>query len=355
MDPSLGLDYLEKLTYLYNLHLSQYGLHLAAKLNASIVLPCFIALGLLFVVAICSSRLAGRPISNHSDYIQALFTVLAPTSVAWPKEYARLVTHSSSSRSKTISVSMTSIISKVCDGSVEIRNYGDLPDLFSETLLVYGWRVSLALDAAWNLERGPSSKHRPSLKRAHNASSPKLSDESLVSFSITTNAHLDLDHLPFSRLEPSLLELRANLAPGTVATLEFTTLAPHVAFFSPHFTICAVPFLPRRHLRVAAKTDRIRTRTATPLQASLHRILELLTAAGPGTALALENVSNVSRQYADGLNAAAEHLEDDSATRAAFIRQWGEAGWREQRLMMGWEAALFSAGLLMRWVVIVRK
>jgi hypothetical protein len=85
----------------------------------------------------------------------------------------------------------------------------------------------------------------------------------------------------------------------------------------------------------------------------LHRILELLTT---GTAaLALENVSNVSRQYADGLSAAATHLEEASATRAAFIRQWGDAGWREERLMMGWEAALFSAGLLMRWVVVVRK
>ncbi|KAJ7256499.1 hypothetical protein B0H12DRAFT_1232828 [Mycena haematopus] len=266
---------------------------------------------------------------------------------------------------------MASLINRVCDGAVEIRNYGDLPDLFSETLLVYGWRVCLAVDAAWNFEvlrwvvasyfswslRGPVSKYRPSLKRAHNTSKPKPSGQSPV-FSITSNAHLDLDYLPFSNLEPSLLELRTTLAPGTFVTLEFTTLAPHVAFLSPHFTICAVPFLPRRHLRSATKIAPCwihPTRTATPLQASLHRILELLTAAGPGVALALENVSNVSKQYADGLNAAAEHLEGASGTRAAFIGQWGEAGWREQRLMMGWEAALFSAGLLMRWVVVVRK
>jgi hypothetical protein len=170
--------------------------------------------------------------------------------------------------------------------------------------------------------------------------------------------HLDFDYLPFSCLEPSLLELRATLTPGTSATLEFTTPAPHVAFLSPQFTLCAVPFLPRRHAAPPTSNStlpvsRARTRTATPLQASLHRILELLTT---GTAaLALENVSNVSRQYADGLSAAATHLEEASATRAAFIRQWGDAGWREERLMMGWEAALFSAGLLMRWVVVVRK
>jgi hypothetical protein len=156
-----------------------------------------------------------------------------------------------------------------------------------------------------------------------------------------------------------LLELRTTLAPGTFATLEFTTSAPHVTFLSPQFILCAVPFLPHKHARARAKanitpTDR-RNRTATPLLASLHRVLELLTA-GPGTgALALENVSNVSTKYAEGLTGAAERLEDDSATRAAFIHQWGEGAWREQRLMLGWEAALYSAGLLKRWVVIVRK
>ncbi|KAF8205781.1 hypothetical protein K438DRAFT_1670024 [Mycena galopus ATCC 62051] len=369
MAPSLRLDYLEQnLVYLYSRHLSQYAPHLATKLNSLNVLPCFVALCLLSILVFCSSRLSGHPISNPSDSIQALFTVIAPTSVAWPREYARLVTYSTSSRSKTISISMASLIGRVCDGAIEIRNYGDLPDLFSENLLVYGWHICLALDAAWNFEvlrwvvgnhfswnlRGSSSKQRPSLKRAHNTSEPKPNGESPFSFSITSNAHLDLDYVPFSRLEPSLLELRATLVPGTFATLEFTAPAPHVSFLSPHFIICAVPFLPRRHVaQIAPNSIHPRTRTATPLQASLHRVLELLTAA-PG-ALALENVSNVSKQYAEGLNKAAEQLEDAGVTRAAFIRQWGEAGWREQRLMMGWEAALFSAGLLTRWLVVVRK
>ncbi|KAJ7735430.1 hypothetical protein B0H14DRAFT_3516846 [Mycena olivaceomarginata] len=293
---ALQLDFMrQNLASLYDLRFSQYAprLTVTLDLNASTILPCFAALCLLFLLL---SSLSSPPQSATE--------------------------------------------------AVEIRNYADLPDLFSENLVVYGWRITLALDTAWNLEvlrwvtgsyfswslPKSSSKPRPNLKRAHNTSEPKPTDDESpaapLSFSITPNVHLDFDYLPFSCLEPSLLELRATLTPGTSATLEFTTPAPHVAFLSPHNSTLPGP--------------RARTRTATPLQASLHRILELLTT---GTAaLALENVSNVSRQYADGLSAAATHLEEASATRAAFIRQWGDAGWREERLMMGWEAALFSAG-----------
>ncbi|KAJ6531310.1 hypothetical protein B0H19DRAFT_967011 [Mycena capillaripes] len=376
----LRLDGLGKnVKHLYELHLSQHAPRLAASLNALIILPVVAAFLLLSFSILCFSRLSRRPNNKPSDALQALFTVIAPTSVAWPREYASLVTHSISTRSKNISISMSSLIGKVCGGEIEVRNYADLSDLFLGNLVVYGWRVSLALDTLWNFEvlgwvvgsyfwrrvflllRIPHL--RQPLKRLHGASQPKPTDSGpsasaslFPSFSLTSNAHLDLDHTPFSALEPVLLELRTTLAPGTFATLEFTTPAPHVTFPSPQFTLCAIPFLPRKHARACAGPNATsiapaRTRTATPLLASLHRVLELLTA-GSG-ALALENVSNMSKQYTNGLTAAAAHLEDDRAARAAFVHQWGVAGWREQRLMMGWEAALFSARLLTRWVVVV--
>ncbi|KAK7038068.1 hypothetical protein R3P38DRAFT_2904239 [Favolaschia claudopus] len=283
---------------------------------------------------------------------------------------------------------MSSFIGSLCDGSVEIRNYEDLSELFAEKLVVYSWRIDLALDATWNLKvlrfiltsrygwrrsqsefsfqhsnPGPAA-YKPNLQRTHDSSEPRSNPEDPLwpfSFSLTSNTHLDLDHLPFSHLESSLLNLRTTLTSGSFATLEFTTPAPHVTFLSPQFTLCAVPFLPRKHARQdetpPSTRPPLRIRTATPLLASLHRILELLTTrrAGPGDALKLENVSNVSKDYARALNAAAERFEDVAAMREAFISQWGEAGWREQRLMMGWEAALFSAGLLMRWLVVVRR
>ncbi|KAJ7112453.1 hypothetical protein C8R43DRAFT_153168 [Mycena crocata] len=279
---------------------------------------------------------------------------------------------------------MSSLVASVCDGTVEVRNYADLPELFSDKLVVYGWRFSLALDALGNLEvlrwvvfshfswpkvrcnslfatialirpKQPetSKKLKRGLKRAYGTSRPKEDSlpVSIQSLSLTTNTHLDLDYTPFSSLESSLLRLRSTLAPGALASLEFTTPTPSVTFLSTQFTICAVPFMTRKYPGGSGAPNR--NRTATPLLASLHRVLELLTA-GPA-ALALESVSNVSQQYADGLTAAAEHLEDDRATRTTLIQQCGMAAWREQRLMMAWEAALFSAGHLSRWVVVVRK
>ncbi|KAJ7172137.1 hypothetical protein C8R46DRAFT_1348614 [Mycena filopes] len=362
---ALRLNDVEKhLRPFYDSHFSQYA-PVVTK-NATIILPVLASfLVLLVIIFSFSPSPSPRSSNDHSDPLEALLTIIAPTSVAWPKEYARLLAHNSSSRTRTISISMDNLIVKVCDGAVEVRSYADLPDLFSDKLLVYGWRIAVALDI-WNLEvlrwsigshfscRQPelSTGPRRALKRAHGTSIPK-EDSSLapLSFSLTPNTHLDLDYTPFSALESSLLELRATLTPGTSATLEFTTPAAHVTFLSPHFTLCAVPFLPRKHC-ITSKTPN-RTRTATPLLGSLHRVLELLTA-GPA-ALALESASNVSGKYADGLSAAAEHLEENRAARTAFVHRWGVTGWREERLMMAWEAALFSAGHLTRWIVIVRK
>ncbi|KAJ7766879.1 hypothetical protein B0H16DRAFT_1412808 [Mycena metata] len=342
----------------YNLHLPQYAY--VVEKNATIILLAFAAFIILLALIFPFSS-SSHPPDKPSDAVEALLTVLSPTYAAWPKDYAHLVAHNTSPRSRTLSISMDSLISKVYDGTLEVRNYADLPDLFSEHLVVYGWRISLALETSWNLEvlrwsigshfswRTPSAEPRRALKRAHGTSKPK--DESPLSFSLTPNTHLDLDYTPFSAFESSLLELRTTLAPGTSATLEFTAPAAHLTFLSTHFTLCAVPLLPRRHC--ITRTTPTRTRTTTPLLGSLHRVLELLTA-GPA-ALALESVLNVSRKYADGLNAAALHLEEDRAARTAFVHQWGVAGWREQRLMMAWEAALFSAEHLTRWIVVVRK
>ncbi|KAJ6618812.1 hypothetical protein B0H10DRAFT_1658575, partial [Mycena sp. CBHHK59/15] len=155
---------------------------------------------------------------------------------------------------------------------------------------------------------------------------------------------LDLDYTPYPHLNAALLRLRHILAPGTAATLEFTAPAQPIAVLGSQFVLCVLPFLPRTHAPA---------RTSTPLFVSLQRVLALLTA-GPA-APALERVLNVSERYATALRATATRLEDDRGTRTTFIHQWGAAAWREQRLMLEWEAALFSAGHLTRWIVVVRK
>ncbi|KAJ7085729.1 hypothetical protein B0H15DRAFT_1023325 [Mycena belliarum] len=341
----------------------------ASKLHPLIV---FLGVACVFAAVLFPfSKHRKRP-HKQSDSAQALLTVIAPSSVAWPREYAGLVKHCASARSRTIAVSISSLIDNVCDGTVEVRNSAaDLPELFSEKLVVYGWHVGLAMDMSWNWEvistplqtsmlkallsipdtAVVEHRERPALKRTHGASNPKANiRHACISFSVTSNLHLDLDYVPYYHFEASLLQLRAAVAPGTFSSLEFTTPVSDLAFLGAQFNICAIPFLPRRYVRPGTSA---RNRTATPLLASFHRILELLTV-GPA-ALILENVSNMSKKYTVGLEAAAAHLEEDPAARTAFIQQWGVAGWREQRLMMAWEAALFSAGHLRRWVVVVRK
>ncbi|KAJ7632963.1 hypothetical protein FB45DRAFT_866459 [Roridomyces roridus] len=319
--------------------------------------PKFLVLPALLVCAVLVSLVSKKIPKDRDKAIQALFTILVPTRVAWPHEYMHLVDHSVSARSKTVTVSMTSFIDAICSGKIEIRNSADLPKLFSDKLNAHGWRVRFGLDSSWSwvVVAWVVGKHfswqvkptprRRALKRAHGVSEPK---ESITPLSLTPNSCLHLDYIPLAQLEPSLVQLRATLPAGTSATLEFTTSAAHLSFLSPQFTISAVPFLPRKRVGRSGVA-----RTATPLFASIHRILELLTA-GPA-ALALESVSNESIKYANALNAAATQLEQDPAARSAFIQQWKEEGWRERRLMLVWEAALFSAGHLMRWVVVVRR
>ncbi|KAJ7047171.1 hypothetical protein C8F04DRAFT_1062903 [Mycena alexandri] len=134
----------------YNLRLSQYAP--VVEKNATIILFAFAAFIVLLALIFVFSSSTHSPNNKPSDALEALLTVLAPTSAAWPKDYAHLVAHNASPRTRTLSISMDSLIAKVYDGTLEVRNYADLPDLFSENLVVYGWRVSLVLETSWNLE-----------------------------------------------------------------------------------------------------------------------------------------------------------------------------------------------------------
>ncbi|KAJ7286201.1 hypothetical protein C8J57DRAFT_1708554 [Mycena rebaudengoi] len=330
---------------------------------STVWLPPVVVCVVIVLVFYSSRNRPHRPRSWEPQ--QVLSTVITPTSVAWPKDYAQLVDHSSSSRARTLVISLSSLMRNIREGTVEIRNHDDLPEILSDKLVVYGWRVGLGLDTFWNLEvlrwaalnhfswKKPigTAERRPVLKRMHGSSTPKdEGPQKLISFSLiaNTNSQLDLDYTHFSHLEASILHIRNSLTPGTFETLEFTTPSQPIPFLSAQFILCSIPFLPRKYA-IHTRTPP-RYRTSTPVLASINRILELLTA-GP----TLERVVNVSEQYAAALNVRSLHLEDDKDCRAAFIQQWGLAGWREERLMMAWEAALFSAGWLTRWVVVIRK
>lgn len=186
----------------------------------------------------------------------------------------------------------------------------------------------------------------------------------LVPFYLTTASphsppFLSLDYIPYSQIEASLKSFQTRLRDGASGTLELTTLASNIAFLSTPFIFSAIPFLPRKYLKPDTQTPlRTTQRTSTPLFTSLPRIIELLTStshAGSSTQIRIESIQNVSQHTASFLQTLSTSLEDDSEVRTKFIDRWSIEGWREHRFLMDWEAGLLSAGLLTKWVIVVRK
>jgi hypothetical protein len=95
------------------------------------------------------------------------------------------------------------------------------------------------------------------------------------------------------------------------------------------------------------------------LLTSLHHIIKLLgnnsNSRSRSPAVRIESVHNISGEYFKILQENATELEDLPIVRDPFVRKWGVEAWREHRFWMAWEAGLFGAGFLQRWVVVIRK
>nr|GAT54626.1 predicted protein [Mycena chlorophos] len=289
--------------------------------------------------------------------IQALLTVITPVAAAWPRDYLPLVDHTTNARSKTVSVSLISLIDAICRRDIEFRNHEDFVEFLAGRLVAYGWRVQLALDGCvafkvlgWVVGSYFSWKPyktvdpRRVLKRTHGASSPKESI-TLDTLLQSHNTHIDLDRTPLSQINSALAALGADLAPGQTAIIEFTTPATEIEFLSAEFIVCAVPLMARKCAPASRRA------TTTPLFADLNSVLAQLT---QSTKLVLESVTNISKDYAAKLVAAAEQLDGDKSIRTPFVDKWGLEGYSEERFMLGWEAALFESGThLARWKIVV--
>lgn len=145
----------------------------------------------------------------------------------------------------------------------------------------------------------------------------------------------------------------------------FSTRGGSVSYLSAAFVHASIPYFARKH--VIGRRDNaalphdgvIPGRTPfldmqpTPLSTSLDHILRLLTSGA--TPLSVESVENVSGQYANYLDRYVQDLTEMPAVRARFVARWGMAGWREERLLVAWEAATFRAGLMSRWAVYVTR
>lgn len=173
---------------------------------------------------------------------------------------------------------------------------------------------------------------------------------------------LVLDAIPYPQLAAYIRGLQVSLVPGDSAMLGFSTQGHSRSCWSDDFAYAALPFLGRR---LVTKTSAARLGVPdsarcpsldvkpTPLLTSLQYILKLLTS---GTSrLSVDSVQNVSEEYASYLDRYVQDLTDMPKARGRLVAQWGLDGWREERLFVAWEAALFRAGVMSRWVVLVTR
>ncbi len=168
---------------------------------------------------------------------------------------------------------------------------------------------------------------------------------------------LMLDDVPYRSLTAYIHTFQRSLPPGTSAIVGFSALGTS-ALTSSQFVMAALPFLPRAYVRVRASKSfetipQSARRTLTPVLTSLESVLRILSS-GPD-ALVVDSVQNVSDSYTGYLHDYVDELVKRSSTRDKFVTQWGMEGWREEVLTGQWEAALFSAQMLKRWLVVVRK
>lgn len=170
-----------------------------------------------------------------------------------------------------------------------------------------------------------------------------------------------LDMVSRSNLRAFLRNLQSTTSPGGSVLLAFSTLSAPLSFSSAAYILVAIPFLPHNPVKKEITSSLnnhshrplSERRTLLPVQTSLDQIIRELTS-GPA-AFNIEFVHDASVVHAIDLNKRIQELETDIYSRKAFIAKWGLGTWREERFLIAWETALIAAGLLTRWVVLVRR
>ena len=65
------------------------------------------------------------------------------------------------------------------------------------------------------------------------------------------------------------------------------------------------------------------------------------------------SVEDKSETYANGLAETIKQMEEDADVRQGLVDGLGVRGWRRQMLCIELEAALYKAGFMKRWEVLV--
>lgn len=132
------------------------------------------------------------------------------------------------------------------------------------------------------------------------------------------------------------------------AIVTFSTISlPSVSLST--ITLCGLPFF----LRIPLGEP-------TPILLSLRHAVKSLSSSGVGpraTAgegrLVVMSVDDTSGTYANALAETIKHMEGDADFRQRLVDESGVKGWRRGMFCVELEAALYKAGLMKRWEVLV--
>jgi len=91
-------------------------------------------------------------------------------------------------------------------------------------------------------------------------------------------------------------------------------------------------------------------RTSTPLLLTLQRVV----AAMSNERLSILSVTNISSEHAESLLVQEKELVTIKHLRDHTVNNRGLTGWRKRRLALVWQAGLLSAGLLIRWRIVLK-
>ena len=158
---------------------------------------------------------------------------------------------------------------------------------------------------------------------------------------------IDLDVVPYRDLETALWRIQAPYQAGSLITIEFSCLASDIAFMSTKSILCAIPLLPCAF----AKRAKRKPRTSMSLLTKLETIVALLLS----LSCRIVCVDNISYRQAAILQTLEMDLVGNKSKRVDCINNFGIAGWREERFMFAWEAALLISGNLVRWKITLKK
>lgn len=69
--------------------------------------------------------------------------------------------------------------------------------------------------------------------------------------------------------------------------------------------------------------------------------------------LSILSITNISSEHADSLLVQEKELATSKDLRNHVVSNRGLTGWRKRRLALVWQAGLLSAGLLIRWRIVL--